>query len=68
MVIDKICKMSLKGVKLKSEIFFQYLLAFWSYGGKTLGGQIPSPSLGPDRVKCENWKFFVMGFSEPSCK
>ena len=44
MVIDKICKMTVKGVKSKSESFFQYLMAFWSYGGKTLGGRIPLPA------------------------
>ena len=46
--------MSIKGVKLKSESFFQYLLAFWSYGGKTLGGGGFRPPPGPDRVKGEN--------------
>ena len=43
-VIDKICKMTVKGVTLKSESFFQCLMVFWSYGGKTLGGQIPQPA------------------------
>ena len=52
MVIDKICKMTVKGVKSKSEsFFFQYLMAFWSYGGKTFGGQIPPPPPDLDRVK-----------------
>ena len=37
MVIDKICKITVKGVKSKLESFFQYLMALWSYGGKTLG-------------------------------
>ena len=46
MVIDKICKMTIKSVKSKSESFLQYLMAFWSYGGKTLGGRIlPPPPL-----------------------
>ena len=50
-VIDKICKMSVKGVSQTQKVSFQYLLEFWSYGGKTLGGRIPPPPPGPDRVK-----------------
>ena len=34
------------------KVSFQYLLAFWSYGGKTLGGADSAPPPGPDRVKC----------------
>ena len=54
MVIDKIRKMTVKGVKLKSESFFLIspgVLELWSYGGKTLGegsGFRPPPSM--DRV------------------
>ena len=50
MAIDKIRKVSVKGVKLKSEGFFQYqapgVFELWR---ETLGGRIPP--LGPDRVK-----------------
>ena len=50
MVIDKIRKMSVKGVKLKSESYFPISPGVWSYGGKTLGGGRIPPH-GPDRVK-----------------
>ena len=45
-VIDKIRKMTVKGVKLKSESFF--LISFWSYEGKPWGGggRIPPPRHG----------------------
>ena len=36
MVIDKICKMTVKGVKSTSESFFSISHGVWSYGGKTL--------------------------------
>ena len=45
--IGKIFKMTDKGVNVKSESFFQYLLAFWSYGENIP----PPPPPGPDRVK-----------------
>ena len=50
MVIDKIRKMSVKGVKLKSESFFSIspdVLELWR---KNLGGADSAPP-GPDRVK-----------------
>ena len=50
MVIDKIRKMSVKGVKLKSESYFLLsagILELWRKNH--WGGQIPPP--GPDRVK-----------------
>ena len=43
MVIDKICKMSIKGVKLKSESFFSIppgVLELWR---ENLRGRIPPP-------------------------
>ena len=51
MVIDKIRKMSIKGVKLKSESYFSIspgVLELWT---KNLRGRIPPPS--PDRVKAK---------------
>ena len=50
MVVDKICKMTIKGVKLKSESFISIshgVLELWE---KTLGGGICPPP-GPDGVK-----------------
>ena len=38
MVIDKICKMTVKGVKSKSKSFFPISHGVLEYGGKTLGG------------------------------
>ena len=50
MVIAKICKMSIKGVKLKSESFFSISPGVLELWRKNLrGGRIPPP--GPDRVK-----------------
>ena len=46
MVIDKICKMTVKDVNSKSESLFQYLIAFLSYGGKTLGADSAHPRPG----------------------
>ena len=52
MVIDKIRKMSGKGVKLKSESFFSISPGVLELWRKTLGGRrIPPPPPGPDRVK-----------------
>ena len=51
MVIDKIRKMSIKGVKLKSESYFSIspgVLELWK---KNLGGGADSALPGPDRVK-----------------
>ena len=53
MVIAKICKMSIKGVKLKSESFFSIsprVLELWR---KNLRGADSAPPPGPDRVKLE---------------
>ena len=50
MVIDKIHKMSVKGVKLKSESFFSISLGVLELWRKTLGGGVDSAPLGPDRV------------------
>ena len=50
MVIDKIRKMSIKGVKLKSESFFSISPGVLELGRKNLrGGWIPPPS-GTGRV------------------
>ena len=49
MVIDKICKMTVKGIKSKSKGFFSIshgVLELWT---KNLRGRIPPP--GMDRVK-----------------
>ena len=43
MVIDKICKMTVKGVKPKSESFFSISHGVLEYGGKTLGGGFRPP-------------------------
>ena len=51
MVIDKICKMTVKGVKSKSESFFSIshgVLELWK---KNLRGRNPHPPPGLDRVK-----------------
>ena len=51
MVIEKIRRMSIKGVKLKSESFFSISPGVLELRRKNLrGGQIPPPP-GPDRVK-----------------
>ena len=44
MVIDKICKMSVKGVKLKSESFFLISPGVLELRRKTLGRRIAPPS------------------------
>ena len=49
MVIDKIRKMSVKGVKLKSESYFLLSPGVLELWRKTLGGADSAP--GPDRVK-----------------
>ena len=52
MVIDKIRKMSVKGVKLKSESYFSMspgVLELWRKNLRV--GRIPPPPPGPDRVK-----------------
>ena len=51
MVIDKIRKMSIKGVKLKSESFFSISPGVLELWRKTLGGGESAPPPGPDRVK-----------------
>ena len=54
MVIDKIRKMSVKGVKLKSESYFSISPGVLELWRKNLrgGGRIPPPV--PDRVKAPN--------------
>ena len=49
-VFDKICKITAKGVKLKSESFFSISCGVLELWRKTIrgGGRIPP---GPDRVK-----------------
>ena len=49
MVIDKICRMSIKGVKLKSESFFSISPGVLELWRKNLGGGGIRPP-GPDRV------------------
>ena len=73
MVIDKIRKMSIKGVKLKSESFFSISPGVLELWRKNLRGRIPPPR--PDRVnhlktnstklahyrlKLENFLFFLL--------
>ena len=50
MVIDKICKITIKSVKLKSDSFFSIFLGVWELWRKTVrgGGRIPPPRM--DRV------------------
>ena len=58
MAIDKICKMTIKGVKLKSESFFLIsygLLELWLKNPKGGGGGFHPPSL--DRVKVNLFTF-----------
>ena len=50
MVIDKIRKMAVKGVKLKSESFFLISPGVLELSRKNLRGRIPPPP-GMDRVK-----------------
>ena len=50
MVIDKIRKMSVKGVKLKSESYFLLSPGVLSYGGKTLGGTDSAPPPAPVQI------------------
>ena len=52
MVIAKICKMSIEGVKLKSKSFFSISPGVLQLWRKTLGGGGFRPPPGPDRVKC----------------
>ena len=51
MVIDKICKMTVKGVKSKSESFFSISHGVLELWGKNLRGRNPPPPSGFDRVK-----------------
>ena len=53
MVIDRIRKLSVKGVKLKSESFFSISPGVLELWRKTLGGRNPPPPPPPsiDRVK-----------------
>ena len=54
MVTDKIRKVSIKGVKLKSESFFSISFGVLELWRKTLGGGGGfRPPPGPDRVKGE---------------
>ena len=50
MVIDKIRKITVKGVTLKSKSFFLISLGVLELWRKTLGGPIPSPPLPPTRI------------------
>ena len=50
MVIDKIRKMSIKGVKLKSESFFSISLGVLELWRKNVRGGRFRPPPGPDRV------------------
>ena len=50
-VIDKICKMTIKGVRSNSESFFSTSHGVLELWRKTLGGRIPLPPPGMDRVK-----------------
>ena len=59
MVIDKIRKMSVKGVKLKSESYFSISPGFLELWRKNLrGGGFRPPPPGPDRVKVQCLKVF----------
>ena len=51
MVIDEICKITVKGVKLKSESFFSKSHGVLSYGGNPKGAD---SAPGPDRVDKHN--------------
>ena len=51
MVIEKIRKMSIKGVKLKSESFFSISPGVLELWRKNLRGGADSATPGPDRVK-----------------
>ena len=52
MVINKICKITVKGVKLKSESFFSIFHGVLELWRKTLeGGGFRHPPPGLDRVK-----------------
>ena len=53
MVIDKIRKMSVKGVTLKSEIFFFNIS--WRFGGKTLGGGLIPPAPPGSGLRCSGF-------------
>ena len=58
MVIDKIRKMSIKGVKLKSESFFSISPGVLELWRKTLGGGGFRPS-GPDMVNPFRSRLFL---------
>ena len=47
MVVDKICKMYVKGAKLKSESFFLISIGVLELWRKTLGGRIRTPPPPP---------------------
>ena len=58
MVIDKICRMTVKDVKSKSESFFSIshgTLEVWRKNLSGGGGRIPPPP-GMDRVTEQFWK------------
>ena len=50
MVVDKICKMTVKGVKSKSESFFSISYGVLELWRKNLRGRIPPPPPGLGRV------------------
>ena len=60
MVIDKICKMIVKGIKSKSEIFFSISHGVWELWRKTLGGRISPPAwIRLNKRKCNLVKEYV---------
>ena len=62
---DEICKMTVKCVKLKSESFFQYLMAFWSYEGKLAKRRIPPlpPPPPPVWIQLKGRRIFTIVLS-----
>ena len=62
MVIAKICKMSIKGVKLKSESFFSISPGVLELWRKNLRGADSAPP-GPDRVKLQlHYAIYLLRF------
>ena len=65
MVIDKIRKMSMKGVKLKSESFFSISPGVLELWRKNLRGGGFRPPPGPGRVKLVLKLYLLLGFAVP---
>ena len=59
MVIDKICKMTVEGIKSKLESFFSISHVVLELWRKTLGGGGFRPSPRPDRVKYSHAKIGI---------